>query len=1582
MRKLLLTCAIIAGTIIQASAQCLMYPVLLSQRVPQSALIVEGRVISKSCFWNSEHNKIYTSNLVDVYKTFKNLSGPYIEVITEGGIVGTSKHVFEPTLELEVGQVGVFTLNTGNQPSQFGKPVYEAYASAQGFIKYDVANDVAVEPFNTYQNASTSLYNTIAQYTGINYTQIKPVNPFQAAASHGNTVQNVAAITSFSPTTITAGTFSVLTINGSGFGSVATASLVGFKNADDGGATNISPDPSEIVSWTATQIQVKVPTKAGSGVIRVNGSNSTASLTIPYSHLNVTYSGAVYNTKHINQSGGGYTWTYNTNFNTNAPAKAAFQRSLQSWRCATYINWPTSATTSTITASANDGINIVTFNSGLGAGILGQCGSYFSGCVNGGNTEFYVDEMDIQFSTTPGGGTWQYGPAAPSASQYDFESVTVHELGHGHQLGHVIKTTDLMHYALSNGQSKRNLNTDDLNGGLAVMARNAQAGGTCNLPLMTPLTAGNCALGAPTANFTADRTIVCPGQTVVFTNLSTGTPTLNSWTFAGGSPATSTVTSPTVTYNTPGTYSVQLVASNANGSSTYSVLAYINVTSPASIPLVQDFQSATFAPTNWYVNDAGNDNVKWKLATTAGYSSTQSTVFDNWTDSITPTRDELKTYVNLSGFSSAKMTFYRSYSQTFAAPYVDTLQIGVSTNCGTSTTYPYLKGGSQLATATTSNSNAPFTPTATTQWKKDSIDLTPYVGQANVMVAFINRGHYGDAIYLDNINITGVAATTPTAAISSASTGCTGQAIALTDASTGGPTSWTWTMPGGTPSSASTQNTSVTYSTAGVKSITLTAANSTGTTTAVKSITITATPTVVASITNTTICSGAAITESLTGTASYTWAPSGSGSTSTLSPSSTTIYTVIGSSGGCTSAAMNFTVNVTPTPTVGVTASSTSICSGQTTTLTASGGANYSWQPGAMTTTVVAVTPTITTTYTVTGINGSCSSTKTITINVTSLPSITVTPSNTTICSGNCTSLSATGATSYTWIPGAINSFSISACPGSPTVYTVTGSNGTCSSSKTVTVNVTPTPTVGITASSGTICAGQSTTLTASGATNYSWQPGAFTTTVIAVTPTATTVYTVTGTNGSCSSTKTISVNVTSTPTVAASITNTSICSGTPVVVNVTGAATYTWLPAGSGNTSTLSPASTTVYTVTGSNGSCNGTPATFTINVTPTPTTGVTSSSNTICAGQTVTLTASGGLNYSWQPGAFTTTMVAVSPTATTVYTVTGSDGSCSSTATISITVNTTPSIGASVSNTTICSGSSVTVNVTGAATYTWLPTGSGSSSVLSPGSTTVYTVTGANGSCNSAPVNFTINVNPSPVISTSVTNVSCFGLCDGAMTVTASGGSAPYFYSLTQTAPICAATTCSALCAGTYTMNVTDANGCVTSTPIVIIQPTAVMAAVTSTNASCGTCPDGAADAPVTGGTSPYTWMWSNGVTTPSNPNLLPGCYTVTVTDNNGCTDVESTCITFSTKIDELTNTNISIYPNPSNGVFTVSNIKPTDKLEVIVTNALGQTIMDETAKNVSELQIDLGKMSKGIYYLKATTDEGSKLVKLVLE
>jgi PKD repeat protein len=576
MKKLILVCALFFAAMSHISAQCLMYPVLLSQRIPQSDLVVEGKVIDQICFWNTEHNRIYTSNLVDVYKTFKNSGASYIEVITEGGTVGDKKHVLHPALNMRIGDVGVFTLIFNNQPAQFGKPVFEAYASAQGFIQYSLAENKAVEPFHTYNNISTDLYPAIQQLTGTSYIQVKAVNPFQQAVSAGNTTQAVAAITSFTPTTISAGTRSVLTINGTAFGATANAALIGFKNADNGGSNTISPIATEIVSWSNTQIQVRVPDGAGTGKITVNGSTSTGNLTIPYAHINVVNGGDAYMTKHISDGSGGYVWTYNTAFAANAPAKAAFERSMNSWRCNTYVNWTLASGTSAIDVATSDGVNIVSFDITLPSGVLGRCTNYFQGCINGSAQEWYVNELDIVFDPTPGTGTtWQYGPASPSGSQYDFESVSVHELGHGHELGHVINNADLMHYNIGTATTKRTINADDLAGGLAVMNRNAQSGGTCGEPLMTPLAPSACALGSFGAGISSSASS-CQNQVIALSDASSGSPTSWSWSMPGGTPASATTQNTSVTYATAGAKVVSLTVTSGTASSTTSQTITVN----------------------------------------------------------------------------------------------------------------------------------------------------------------------------------------------------------------------------------------------------------------------------------------------------------------------------------------------------------------------------------------------------------------------------------------------------------------------------------------------------------------------------------------------------------------------------------------------------------------------------------------------------------------------------------------------------------------------------------------------------------------------------------------------------------------------------------------------------------------------------------------------------------------------------------------------------------------------------------------------------------------------------------------------
>ena len=540
MKKFLLLFSSVCFMYSHSVAQCMLSPVSLNQRVLQSSTIIEGKVIDQKCFWDSGHENIYTSNLIEVYKAFKNTAPSYIEVITEGGIVGNDRETVEPSLGLSIGNVGIFTLNQKQMPNQFGEQVFEAYASSQGFINYNIQENTADEPFKKYTNISTSIYGEIQQYTGSKYLTINNSNVFNIAPAINKT-SAVAAIVSFSPTTITAGTFSVLTINGSGFGTTRGTSFVEFKRADDGGATFCTPDPTSYVSWSDTQIQVKLTTTGagtanstpGTGVIRVDvagvKSTSTSTLTITYAHLNVyssTAPPAIYNTRHVSKQLGGYVWQMFSGFDSNTAAKSSFLRAFQSWRCGTYINWSAGATT-TVNVIANDGVNVVRFDAGteLPAGVLGRCSSRWSGCGTNPSQNWFVNELDIVFDDAT---NWNYGPAAPTVSQYDFETVAVHELGHGHQLGHVINTAEIMNFSISNGQSKRTLSTNDLAGGNAVMTRNL-SGVICSQTMMTALTSSNCAIGAPSASFTANRTTVCPTQTVAFTDLSTGNPTSWSW---------------------------------------------------------------------------------------------------------------------------------------------------------------------------------------------------------------------------------------------------------------------------------------------------------------------------------------------------------------------------------------------------------------------------------------------------------------------------------------------------------------------------------------------------------------------------------------------------------------------------------------------------------------------------------------------------------------------------------------------------------------------------------------------------------------------------------------------------------------------------------------------------------------------------------------------------------------------------------------------------------------------------------------------------------------------------------------------
>ena len=380
---------------------------------------------------------------------------------------------------------------------------------------------------------------------------------------------------------------------------------------------------------------------------------------------------------------------------------------------------------------------------------------------------------------------------------------------------------------------------------------------------------------------------------------------------------------------------------------------------------------------------------------------------------------------------------------------------------------------------------------------------------------------YGRGVY--EVDVVPVSAP-PSSSFSYSGPICSGVATTFNDVSTNTPTSWSWSVnpsAGVTITSPTSQNPNITFPSAGVYSVSLNANNAFGPgNISIQAVTVTATPVIAVTGSVQTICSGNPANITASGATTYSWNTGATTAAIAPLPVTTTVYTVTGYNGTCSSS-KSATINVNATPTVNVT--NASICTGSSATITASGAASYLWNTSA-TSAAISVTPALTTVYTVTGTTGSCTNVKTTTVTVNSTPTVVVNSS--TICSGTSANLTASGASTYSWNTGATTAI-INPSPAVTTVYTVTGTNGVCSSNKTTTVVVNPSPSVNATSNNSIICQGQQVTLNASGANTYTWQPGSVSGSTITDSPAASIVYTVSGSaaNG-CVGTNTVSVNV------------------------------------------------------------------------------------------------------------------------------------------------------------------------------------------------------------------------------------------------------------------------------------------------------------------------------------------------------------------------------------------------------------------------------------------------------------------------
>ena len=590
-------------------------------------------------------------------------------------------------------------------------------------------------------------------------------------------------------------------------------------------------------------------------------------------------------------------------------------------------------------------------------------------------------------------------------------------------------------------------------------------------------------------------------------------------------------------------------------------------------------------------------------------------------------------------------------------------------------------------------------------------------------------------------------------------------------------------------------------------------------------------------------------------------------------------------------------VQVFPQPVASI-AGNNSICLGDSTVLTASGGISYLWSTNDSTSSIT-VMPAVTSAYTVTATDANgCTGTSSYQVTVNPNP-LVVSPPSPAVCSGGSIVLTMSGAQNYSWFPqtGLSNpngpdSTSVTATLTDSITYTVTGFSAEgCSASISFLVTVNPNPVAVIVPDGPTeFCAGGSVNLMATPAGTYLWST-ADTIQTINVALSGTFTVTVTDSNG-CTGVS-APVIVTENPNPVPVITPggpTTFCAGNSVDLSATPTGTYLWSSSDTTQTINVTTSGTFTVTVIDANG-CTGASAPVSVTVNPLPVAAITPDGPiAFCLGGSVTLTASGGVSYLWSDNS---AAQSISVTSGGTYTVTVTDSNnCSGTASETVTVYPLP-IATITPNgpTEFCDGGSVILTASGGVSYLWSDNSSSADlNISSPGTYTV-TVTDANNCSATAEQTVTVNPLPPAVISPSGPVL----ICSNNPALLSANSGPGYTYQWYRNNVILTGETNSQLSAdstGFYSVVVTDANNCSSSSSAVevILGQGPDVSIVSSPGIGClqntifiGYGPQAITLTAVSTGAVSY--LWSTGETTQSIDVTASGTYSVTAYDINGC-------------------------------------------------------------------------------------------------
>ncbi len=619
-------------------------------------------------------------------------------------------------------------------------------------------------------------------------------------------------------------------------------------------------------------------------------------------------------------------------------------------------------------------------------------------------------------------------------------------------------------------------------------------------------------------------------------------------------------------------------------------------------------------------------------------------------------------------------------------------------------------------------------------------------------------------------------------------------------------------------------------------------------------ITVNALPNVTATTTNDTLCIGQSTIFIASGNASnYSWS-NGIINNQPYTPSNSMMVTLTGSNGICTNLdSVNIIVNPLPTVTVASVLPNDIVCNGTSVIASGGGASSYSWNGPQSISNLTPFIASQSGTYIVTGTDANlCTNTASFVMNVLALPSVTVASilPNDSICNGTSVTLNGGGAVVYNWNgPQVVNN----GTPFNATLsgqYSVIGTdvNG-CSNSATtsLTVHTLPVVSIGSVTPNDTVCSNTMVTFNGAGASNYSWNGPQNIVNATPFTAVNTGTYTVTGTdNNTCTNTATIFLKINTLPTVTVSLVNPNdtVCNGTILTIEATGATNYSWTgPQTITNNIPFISTTTGLYTVVGTDANLCTNSATKLITVNPLPNVSVASilPNDSVCNSTSVTMAGAGATSYSWNGPQAITNATPFNAINSGIYTLTGIDANgCSNSTSALLTVHDLPSvsIGTLQPNDTICDGTQVYIAATGFGAVSFNYSGPQSIINATPFTATTsgtYTITASSSFNCTNTMTQHIEVNPLPSVTVSTINPNDT-VCDGTQLILAGSGASIYSWNGPQT--ISNNTAFTATSSGTYTVIGTDGNLCSNTSSIsIIVNPIPVFSLGIDTSICQGT-------------------------------------------------------------------------------------------------------------------------------------------------